>query len=610
MAPKYKMNWKYGLAAVLLFASGVAGWRYMGRLHSKHHSRGRREVAAFQKTVAGYHVTLATVVDTSANGDARLADHSWSPDGFPYAGMDLNMARGYSARAASGGSPRTVIFALDQLKAVTRLPGEPYPETVVDVFGYLPKESPKSEGGAEDPSSSGPFPVRIWHGVLLDPPAKRMPPPATTTSLSFGVRDTEDQPVVLGIAQGEFTVLAKGSTSVAGLSEDQTATLASGPWGRIEATHLRRPMMQSKPSPTHRFRLIGGKFPPTMERKALFFDSAGRVVATCGEGPNNPGYARRWYPAPTGPADIVRFEIQERPYHFVQFDGVCFDPPQFTSYSGQQGLDHAMDSPLGEVIGVLKPTIERDWSGATLYAGDGTRWIDPGQELAAYESGHPNPVGQAQSQQWSILFRPIKTLSPSVPVVCEVYAADSAEGAKLERLAKWNGMPLQQPITMIQCLPTKRPYIRLELQGGDGMWKKLDTIVVDPRLLQAAEKSPLGTRVFEVFYDESGSIRIWKDDEPISLSTATWDSQRQKIRAVAHMRDGTTVNVNNNMGGYSGVPPNEKRFSGMEFTRQLNGTKVQSGRMSLDFKDIASFELQVQDLKPPVSISIKSPIDE
>ena len=604
------MKRKDWIAVVLLAACAGAGWRYVAHARASHRPRVKRDIAEFYKSVAGFKVRLVAVVDSSGDGQARAADHAWTPDGFPYSGPDQRVSRGYVMRAASTGTQRTVDFELEQIKAVTRRPGEPYPMTMVGVIAYLPKSGPGKDDRAERPGVSGPFQFQIWHGVLRDLRARLVtPPPPTPVDLGFGVEDTDPQPGVFGIAQGEYKVIASGPASVAGLSEGQTTTLSSGNWGRIEATHLRRPMVESKPAPTHRFRLLGGVFPPKTEREVFFYDSAGKVVATCGDGPNNVGYGQRSYRGRTGAADMVRFEVQERPYEFVQFDNVWFEAPQLNGYSGQEGLDHAVDSSVGKFVGVLKSTSDRGWSSINLFSADGTRWIDPGQEFAVYEHGEFDASTHPSNQQWSLLFQPTDKFLTASPVKCEIYASDSATGPSKEQLMKLDEMTIRSPTTVIQFSPTKRPFIRVEMQAGLGAWKPLETIAVDDRMLRTAESGTPGSRVLEVFFDDSGCIRVWKDDEPIIKSSSTWRPKEQRIRAIAHLRDGSTADVGTNMGGYSGVPPNGKGNSGLEYTRQLNGTRVQSGVRSFDFKGIASFEIQVQDYTPPVTVVLHAPVD-
>ena len=602
------MNWKSGLVAVVLLACVGAVLRCAGLGRVSHRIGPRRDSSYYSRVVAGLNVQIVAIGEEASGAQVRRADHSWTPDGYPYQGAERRVAMGYMPNAAKSGSPRWVVFELEPSKPATPS-ATPMPTTKADVFAYLPKNGHPGNDSTENPGVCGPFPVEIWHGLPRDSAGNSLRATPTPATLGFGVESKDPQPVVLGIAQGEFKVIASGPASVSGLAENQTATLASGSWGRIEGTHLPRPWAESKPSPSHRFRLLGGAFPPNVERNAFFYDSSGQVIASCGDGPNNPGYARAFFSRGGGPTDIVRFEVQERPYEFTTFGDVNFVAPQFKSYSGAQGFNHAVDTVAGKVVGVLRSTTVNSWEGSVLYAADGTRWIDPGQDLSPYEYGQFDPWNHPPMDQWSILFEPIEGFLPTTPVKCDVYASDSPGGSNKEKLTSWNEMPFRTPLTMIQVKPTTRPYVRVEMQIGVGTWKQLETIEVTDRMRSAAESGSPGARVLEVFCDDTGSIRIGREEGPLVASKASWDPKVQPIRVIAHLRDGKTADVNFNMSGFGGSPPNESRYHGLEFTRQLNGTHVQSGFKNLDFKDIASFELQVQDLKPPINIPVHSPVN-
>jgi hypothetical protein len=568
---------------------------------------------------AGFSVRLVAVVDPNDGGERRLADHAWTPDGRPFNGPDVRLSPQGGANAPNGGTRRRVVFDLEQAKEAEELAhapkvGFPAPsgpvETNIDVFAYLPNEGSVKEGRGENSGAAGPANVRLWHGVPRDSGGNIVLPAPNSVAIDFGVESTGPQPVVFGIAEGEFKVVARGAASVTGLAENQTATLASGPWGSIEATHLPQPMEELKPSVTHRFRLLGGEFPPKTERKALFYDAKGVQIASCGDGPNNPGYGGPPFLARVAPADIASYEIQERPYEFFRFDDVAFDAPSIKAYSGSQGRDHVVVSPIGKVVGVIRPIKDGAWTSSILYAADGTRWLDPGKELATYEYGSFDPWNHPLNDVRSILFEPSIAFSPpTTPTTCEVYAADSPTGPRKERLTTWKEQPIREPITSINCLPTPRPYMRLEIRLGGGTWKTLETVGVDDRMLHAAETASPGTRILEVFIDDDGALRIWRDEREPVHAKAVWRPGKQRIRAVAHLRDGSVIDADFNMSGYSGSPSNERRCRGLEYSKETNGTLVQSGAKNIDIKQIASFEIQVQDLKPVVTIPVHSPVE-
>ena len=612
MTPTKEMNGKQVLAAIVLIGCVGSNFGCRRVAFASHHSGAKGDSASFTKTIAGYNVRLVAVEDATVSGEQRIADHSWTPDGFPYDGADARLsARGMIPQSGSG-SPVCLAFEISAPKAGIQHQKEMPPTANIDVFAFLPNNNNQDEDGDREGNAgaAGPLPISIWHGIARDSSNTAILPAPSAASLGFRLQSTDPQPVEFGIAQGEYKVIAKGSASVGSIAENQKAVVASGPWGRLEVTHLPRPWAESKPSPTHRFRLLGGVFPPKSERKALFYNSQGDVVATCGDRASGSGYAYSFFLKQHGIADISRFEIQERPYEFATFEAVSFEPPHISAHTGSQGLDHAVDSRLGKVIGLIKPTKDGAWSGSLLYAADGTRWIDPGMQLAGYEYGQFDPWNHPLVEQWSILFEPVHEFSTaSTPVTCEVYASDTPTGPKLETLTGWNEMPFRMPMTMISCKPTKHPYVQMHIRAGEGTWRTLESIVVSDHMFAAAEKGAPGTRVLEVFLDDTGSIRIWRDEQTPVTSKSTWHPGEQRIRAIAHLRDGRIAEVDFNTSGYSGTPPHEQRTRGFEFTRQLNGTHVQSGFKSIDLKDILSFEIQQQDLKVPVVISLHAPVN-
>ncbi len=342
----------------------------------------------------------------------------------------------------------------------------------------------------------------------------------------------------------------------------------------------------------------------------MFYDSKGDVVATCGDGPNNPAFAGPPFIARYAPADIARLEVQERPYLFVQFDNVCFRAPDIAACTGEEGLAREVASPIGKVIGTLKSTKDGAWTGSVLYAADGVRWLDPGPDISAYEFGMFDPWNHPLDNRWTILFAPNSQFLPSsTPTRCELYAADSPDGPNQERLTSWNELPLAHPISQIPCSPTKRPYVRLEIRVGVAKWRSLETVAVSDRIIHLAETAALGSRILEVSFHDDGSITIWRDEANPVQSQFRWRPGEQRIRVLAHLRNGSTAEADFNSGGYSGSSPSQNSYRGLSYTRQTNGTLVHSGTENIDIKDIAAFDLQVQDLNPSVTIPLHSPKD-
>jgi hypothetical protein len=334
----------------------------------------------------------------------------------------------------------------------------------------------------------------------------------------------------------------------------------------------------------------------------IFYDSKGTQVVACGDGPNIPGYINRWA------KDIARIEVQERPYSYVDFDRVAFDPQETPKgYRGQEGRDHTIDTPIGKVVGVLKPTHDGAWVGSLLYATDGVRWLDPEPSLAGMEQGMFDPWDHPADNRRSILIEPNEALVASkTPTKIEIFAADSPDGPNQERLTIWDELPLRLPISEISCNPTERPYMRLDVRVGDGDWRTIETIPITDKMLNVAKRGVYGTRVLEVSCLSNGGISTWKDQPKPIPSPSKWRPDQEIVRVVARLHDGQTLEVNFNEAG--GSPTNAVSFRGLALTRQAAGTYIPSGAKNLDIRDISALEIQVQDLKHPVAIPLHTPI--
>jgi hypothetical protein len=576
-----------------------------GLVHASRSAGAKHDPAPYTKSVGGFKVQLVAIEDGLPSGQTRMADHSWTPDGFPFEGPEARLAMRLFRGKANAGTSLGFVFEIEPQKLEDK---NPQPSTNLDAIVYLPNSAASRDDSSENPSVAGPTAVDIYRGIPKDSQGTVILPSPSGVVFGLGGDDSATQPVAFGIAKGDWHVTVSGPASMAGVGEEQTAVVAKGPWGRIEATRLPRPMIETKPSPTHRFRLLGGQFPPKSERKVFLYDSKGVQIGTCGDGPNNPGYAGRTFIRSGAPSDLARFEIRERPYEFVRFDDVSLNAPHFAAYSGSEGFDHAVSSTVGRVVGVLKSTKDGAWSGNLLFAADGTRWIDPGNELAGYEYGLFDPWNRPQDTNLNILLERGPDPSPSsVPVNCNVYAAGREDGPNKEKLTVLNELQLRSPITQIPCKPTARPYLRIEISFGKGTWETFETIPVDTKMLATANHGSPGSRVLEVFFEEDGQVRVWKDEpDPVTLPTKLHPTAQQ-FRAIARLRDGKTVDVNFNMAGSGGSPPNERRYRGLEFIRQANGTMVQSGSKLINLNTVAAFELQVQEMKSAMVIPIHAP---
>lgn len=575
----------------------------------------------FTKELAGFNIQLVAIAESGGPNQTRVADRAWRPEGVPYDGPEARLSRSQFSTAPGDQVNKLLFFELNRV-GITSSKSSSRSESGTeksplgdscDVFAYLP-ESHGPWNEVENPEAAPPITVQTWSAPPRDSGGRPILAEPSLVGMALGQQDDRPQPVKFGIAKGDFKVMASGTVSIANLNEGQSSTIGQGTWGRIEVRKEKRPLAESKPSPTHRFQLIGGQFPPRLERQVKFYNANGAVVASCGDGPNNPGYYRLGFMNHAGPKDIVRFELQERPYQFVQFDDVCFKAPRLEAHRGSEGLARVIGSSVGQAIGILRPTKEGSWNGAVLYAADGIRWIDPGSELESLEYGGFDPWNQPLDERWNILFEPnMEILSPGVPTTCEIYAADSSFGPTREKLTAWNETPFRSPLTMITCAPTSREFLRLEVRVGTGEWRTMESIPITPAMHESAVRAAPGTRVLEVFFDDDGTIWLWRGEPEPIRSKSTYSRTEQSIRAIARLKSGATREVNFNISGTSIVriggnsSRQVRQYRGIEVDRQASGTFVQLGSSNLKLAEIESIDLQAQDFKPAETMSIHSP---
>jgi hypothetical protein len=598
------MNWKIPVGVIL--SVGLAGVL----LAHSHRARSVRHhaLSSFQKEIAGLNVRLVAVTEPLNEPGMRVADHAWNPDGTPYEGPEARLVHGGSGGVNQGSVLRGLVFELDQHRSSS---GEVIDPKGADVDGYVyAPDSARRSDDESDLGAAGPVKLQFYNSVPRDSSGTVILAAPSTMAVGLGLDSTDPQAIDFGIAVGDYKSLAKGSTPVPMPTEGDSDTLAKGPWGRIEVTHLRRPMAESKPSPEYRFRLLGGVFPPKMERKVFLYNATGGLVATFGDGPNNSGYAGYAGFSRSGPTSVASFEIQERPYQFVRFDNICFDAPRLTAYSGEQGMDHALNSPMGQVFGVLRSTKDGAWSGSLLYAADGTRWIDPPANLTGYEYGMHDPWDHPLDTRLNILInRSPDFARPGTPISGEIHAADSPDGPDREKLGEFNEMMLTSPVMVISCEQTKRPYLRLTLNTGGGAWRNLQHIPVTERMLHSAESGPLGEQILTIdIHEDDGTTIAASGASPIHVATE-WRPNSQRIRLLGHLRSGGDLEIQQNSSGFSGTDPTKHLMRGWSVSHQANGTKMMVGFKWVSIQDFTSFDLQSQELNPATTFSVHSPVE-
>ena len=578
--------------------------------HASSSSTSTNPDAAPPQILSGFKVRLVVVADAAWRREIRMADHAWLPNGKPYLGPQRRLDSQASRGNDGGRTPRWLVFELELPGVRTRTHVRPELERDIDVIAYLPNGGSVKDDFSPDPAMVGPVRIELPFFIREEVNGYLIRSWPFSVNLKVGVQNTMTQPVLFGIARGKYKVVAKGTVKpFMDLKEGQSAVIASGSWGRIEAGHIAKTTFEGSGNPTHVFKLLGSPIPPSADRKVLFYDSKGVSLGGCGDGPNNPGYLGHSLYWPSSPAKVASFEIQERPYEFVKFENVTLKAPEVEAYRVSEGVEHAAVSPIGKLLGVLEPGKEGPWRSVILYAADGKRWLDPGCELDGFEYGEYDPSNFVRDEVWDVLFQPSKEfLGNNGPITYDVFAADSPTGPPKERLTFDHEPQVMTPLTRIYSKATSRPYIRFEVQSGQGIWKTLESIPVTRQMLAVSEKGEVGSRVLDLYLDEDGSVRIHREGLQLFVSQPKWRPGKQRVRAIANLKDGTIADLNFNSSGYTGEQPRGHRYRGFEYSKQTAGTLVLSGSKWLDIKDIVSFELQAQDLNKPVWLSVHTPV--
>ena len=505
-----------------------------------------------------------------------------------------------------------------------RLTGQP--GAAVDLYGYVPQTAHRGE----------PRPERHGRDV-----------PVSLALPSDGRLDYETEIVVddrtavgyrLAYATGEWKTVAAvtvDSAKAAGVS-----TLAHGEWGELrqDARALDRVREAQKESLRKNGFAIGPSIPPYATYTVAFpeppkFATRLRLTDRFGEtftlprslgtygSPGDSGNFR--WPA-------VRVEVQARPYSWVEFSNVRYDPDPSkwpVAYWGAEGEKAASQVDGATLRAIVDPTFQEGKLTPThVYAPDGTLWRDfPDPSSVSW----PWIVDKDMPGKLLAHLRiiPAQASGQSAPdlALIQTYASQSDVPGKglLEELAapRWGGestlIPFARPAShhvqfrVSRSLPWKKvgeiaPPTSLEI---DGLVKTL-------MAKKDIAKDPHG-RIFDAFLviaDAEGKAGYWTHDNvlPGRLDTVTWPVREPgtKARVVIHMRSGESyiegmvianLATAKSAGPWFGI--DEK---GKIFCETWQGTPQRAVRVSL--RDVAAFEIETQDYAPPVYLVAKVPL--
>ena len=268
-------------------------------------------------TPSGVRVRFLGVSEdlTLADPKQRLDDHTWSPDGSRYAGDSRALMTVSDNFNCDWQSPRRALtFELET-------PGN----LDLDVFGYVPGHRQWRSDAQPNPGFLGPQKIVQRYPKFVD----RFP---------VNITDPKATRFCLGIASGPWKQAA--NFDVTGFSPDESRTIGSGSWGSLKMIGRHdmvgvRGISFSGHMPTASFFVDA----PTDERqyayRIRYFDQKGREEGSAIVPSDHPLVI----PGARTLEPTTRITVEIRPYSWIDFRGVHFNPPARDKSAEYWGAD-------------------------------------------------------------------------------------------------------------------------------------------------------------------------------------------------------------------------------------------------------------------------------
>lgn len=520
-----------------------------------------------------------------------INERAWFPDGSPYYGEELRQNGG--AAHVLGDSQKGVRCLSFDIASET--------DDDVEVYGYIPETARTGTAQPElhgrdipkkiEPSSRWGFTYRI--PVVVEGHA--------ASSYRFALASGSWKPVF-------------STTSIPKTVADQD--IAVGTWGRLRMVPPKKYRVYSGPPYAAKF-VVEPADPVETSYRVHLLDKSGLEVG-------NSGIFTASI-SEQGLSQVDKIVIEGRPFAYVEFQNVHFDPDPAKwgkSHWGSAGEATISKVPgIAQLEGVLRPHLEGNrWQTAEFFAPDGIAWREypePGN-LAARFSTSSWPAGEPLVGVISV---DPALLNKTQNVTVEAYEASSSVPG--QGLGRKLGPPwpnkFQRAIGQTVFERPKTDYVQFKLQVSDEGWKKegevkppaepLETFT--PKQLELMESgATVYTRTFTVCIRGSGSLDFFYQTRDgkheLKQKLVTWPGDGREVRLVARLKSGERIMLHNN-GASGGASPAD---SGPEYIFSLDKTAepvLDALRSKVALKDIELFEVETRSYGKPEYLVAKLP---
>lgn len=498
------------------------------------------------------------------------------------------------------------------------------PDTSLDLDGYVPDFARRGEAKPE--RHGWDVPIRVV--------VPRIGPLDYETEIEVDHRAASRYR--LALASGEWKTI-----SVVDVDEAHAtgiSTLARGEWGELKQDAS--PLDRARKSQAESLRKNGFAFGPSIPPRAHYavvtpepplFATRLRLVDAQGQTAIQPGiagYGRDRETSQGFRSPPVRVEVETRPYTWIEFSNVHYDPDAQKwppAYWGAEG--EKTESRSGETVlqAIVVPDVsDRKLVTAHVYAPDGRLWRNHPRpdEVSIYwpDLDAPGREKDAASKLMASIHLDPALASPEKQAWIEGFASEGAD-------TKAFGPPLDPPRQFTTWLPAaqyrfvrpKAPYVRFGVRYALP-WKKVAEFAppttedisayAKDRTALIAKFGTFGVVQPSIHSQGSADMELvvggerqrregvahWTPADPLEVN-----------RIVARLRDGTRHPIGEMAGGVQGYGYAFFTLDeqGRPFYKTEEGSILPKVRFLLS--DVEAFEVEAQDYTQPVYVVAKLP---
>jgi len=385
--------------------------------------------------------------------------------------------------------------------------------------------------------------------------------------------------------------------------------VASGSWGSLWIQEYSGNVSITSGLGPPRFLFLS---PPSEPEKFAYrvrlFDQAGKEFPAFGLTPWQGTYG--WtLNVPENPAIIT---VETRPYEWIDFRGIPLEPDHRDwerSHHGSEGEDAVVRDPAS---GLQLRAFVRNaphGGGCWVYAPDGKQWIDFPQKAWLHAE---YPIRKGLTEAIFAMY-PTVNHADRMPTVDIFESTSLTPGQGLGRLtASYKAYVAgEDAVTPMLFEMRKRArYVQFRVTIGAGPWKTFETVLLPtdqglastPTRLESGGGSDSAPR-FSLVIRKNGEIYTAvptaKGDLP-HTELKTHPEERGPVRVMALMKDGTERQLITN-------PHQVDGYNEYDFDQTSDNQVVFEGDRKVRLSDIASFEIQDQEARPPIYLAGRLP---